>query len=88
MDSLETMGTYSTNGSGNGGEKNFLPSLNMRGKWFNAKRELSADDVVLVIEHSRNIPGSDNLIRVVKIRVGNSEYIRPAHRLCPLEHDI
>ena len=30
--------------------KEFLPSLNVRGKWFNPKRELKAGDVVLSVK--------------------------------------
>lgn len=79
--------------------KEFLPSLNVRGKWFNPKRELAVDDVVLVVEPNAKrgewplgrvldiYRGADNLIRVVKVRVGNNEYTRPVHRLCPLEQD-
>jgi hypothetical protein len=32
-------------------------------------------------------PGKDGLIRVVKVKVGESIYERPVHRLCPLESD-
>ena len=79
--------------------KEFLPSLNVRGKWFNPKRELTAGDVVLLVEPNakrgewplgrviETYRGGDGLIRVVKIRVGDNEYIRPVHRLCPLERD-
>ena len=74
--------------------KESLPSLNVRGKWFNPKRELTAGDVVLLVEPNAKWPlgrvvetyrGDDDLIRVVKIRVGDTEYVQPVHRLCPLE---
>ena len=77
--------------------KEFLPSLNVRGKWFNPKRELTAGDVVLLVEPNakrgewplgrvvETYRGDDDLIRVVKIKVGDTDYIRPVHRLCPLE---
>jgi hypothetical protein len=32
-------------------------------------------------------PGKDGLIRVAKVKVGESIYERPVHRLCPLESD-
>ena len=32
-------------------------------------------------------PGKDRLIRVVKVKVGESIYEHPVHRLCPLESD-
>ena len=77
--------------------KEFLPSLNVRGKWFNPKRELTAGDVVLLVQPNakrgewplgrvvETCRGDDDLIRVVKIKVGDTDYIRPVHRLCPLE---
>lgn len=66
-------------------------------KWFNPKRELTAGDVVFLVEPKakrgesplgqvvETYRGDDDLIRVVKIRVGDTEYVRPEHRLCPLE---
>ena len=77
--------------------KEFLPSLNVRGKWFNPKRELTAGNVVVLVEPNakrgewplgrvvETYRGDDDLIRVVKIKVGDTDYIRPVHRLCPLE---
>ena len=77
--------------------KEFLPSLNVRGKWFNPKQELTTGDVVLLVEPNakrsewplgrvvETYRGDDKLIRVVKIRVGDTEYVKPVHRLCPLE---
>ena len=66
---------------------------------FNPKRELTAGDVVLLVEPNakrgewplgrviETYRGGDGLIRVVKIRVGDNEYIRPVHRSYPLERD-
>ena len=77
--------------------KEFLPSLNVRGKWFHPKRNLVVGDVVMVIEPNAKrggwlfgrvlevYSGADNLVRVVKVHVGQQEYTRPVHRLCPLE---
>lgn len=31
-------------------------------------------------------PGDDGLVRVVKVKAKNKEYLRPVHRLCPLEY--
>ena len=31
-------------------------------------------------------PGDDGLVRVVKVKAKHNEYLRPAHRLCPLEY--
>jgi hypothetical protein len=77
--------------------KEFIPSLNVRRKWFNPKRELAAGDVVILFEPNakrgewplgrvmETYRGADDLIRVVKVRVGDHKYIQPVHRLCPLE---
>lgn len=77
--------------------KEFLPSLNVRGKWFQPKRELTEGDVVLLVEPNAKrgewplgrivevYRGADKLIRVVKVQVGKTTFIRPVHRLCPLE---
>ena len=31
-------------------------------------------------------PGSDGLVRTVKLKSGDKEYFRTVHRLCPLEY--
>lgn len=31
-------------------------------------------------------PGADGLVRVVKVKAKDKEYLRPVHRLCPLEY--
>lgn len=31
-------------------------------------------------------PGDDGLVRVVKVKAKNKEYLLPVHRLCPLEY--
>ena len=33
-------------------------------------------------------PGKDGHVRVVKVTIGNKEFVRPISRLCPLESDI
>ncbi len=77
--------------------KEFLPSLNKRGKWFHPQRNLKEGDVVLVVDTKAKrgewplgriievYPGKDGLVRVVKVKVGEHVYTRPVHRLCPLE---
>ena len=76
----------------------FLPSLNVRKKWFHARHSLKAGDVVLIVEPNASrgewplgrvieaYPGDDGLVRVVKVKTKNKEYLRPVHRLCPLEY--
>ena len=78
--------------------KEFLPSLNVRKKWFHPRHNLKEGDVVLIVEPNASrrewplgrvieaYPGDDGLVRVVKVKVKNKEYLRPVHRLCPLEY--
>ena len=79
--------------------KEFLPTLNKRGKWHRPQRNMKEGDVVLLIDPKARRgewplgritqvhPGKDGLVRVVKVKVGKSIYERPVHRLCPLEID-
>ena len=67
-------------------------------QWFQGRRNLQKGDVVLVIEPhatrrewllgriTETYPGADGLVRVVKVRYGGREYLRPISRLCPLEY--
>jgi len=78
--------------------REFLPSLNVRKKWFHPHRNLSEGDVVLMVEPNASrgdwplarvkevFPGADGLVRVVKVVARGKEYLRPVHRLCPLEY--
>ena len=68
--------------------KEFLPSLNVRKKWFHPRHNLKEGDVVLIVEPNasrREWPlghvieaylGDDGLVRVVKVKVKNKEYLR------------
>ena len=79
-------------------QRELLPTLNSRKKWFQERRNLQKGDVVLVIEPhasrrewplgriTETYPGADGLVRVVKVRYGGREYLRPISRLCPLEY--
>jgi hypothetical protein len=79
--------------------KEFLPSPNIRNKWFHQKRNFKVGDVVLVVEANAKCgdwplgritevrPGADGLVRVVNVKVGKTTYKQPVHRLCPLEID-
>jgi hypothetical protein len=78
--------------------KEFLPSLNVRKKWFHPHHNLKPGDVVLIAEPKASrgdwplgrileaYPGSDGLVRTVKLKSRDKEYFRPIHRLCPLEY--
>lgn len=71
-----------------GWRKEFLPSLRVRKKWFNPRHNLpnaSRGEWSLgrVIQA---YPGDDGLVKVVKVKAKNKQYLRPVHHLCPLEY--
>lgn len=78
--------------------KEFLPSLNVRNKWFHLRHNLKEGDVVLIAEPNARrgewplsrvmeaYPGNDGLVRAVRVKAKNKEYLRPVHHLCPLEY--
>ena len=75
---------------------NFLPNLQVRGKWCKDRRNVSPGDIVLVIDskasRSRRIlakvietyEGTDGKVRSVKIFTSNGVYDRPITKLCLL----
>ena len=79
--------------------KTYLPPLIGRRKWRTKERNFQSGDRILVADP--NIPrgqwkigrvteaiaGADGLVRVVKVRVDNAEYLRPIHRICLLEEN-
>ena len=76
--------------------KEFLPSLNVRKKWFHPSHNLKEGNIVLIVEPNARrgewslrrvieaYPGADGLVRLVKVKTKDKEYLRPVHRLCPL----
>lgn len=77
--------------------REYLTRLQSRPKWFAAQRNLEKDMVVLLKED--NLPplkwalarilevvpsGSDNKVRLVKIRTKEGEFMRPITKICPL----
>jgi hypothetical protein len=78
--------------------KEFLPALNNRKKWFGPVHNLKKDDVVIIVDPNARrsewplgritevFPGKDGLVRVVRVKTKDGEYLRPVHRLCPLEY--
>ena len=78
--------------------RELIPTLNTRKKWFHPKHNLKEGDVVIVAEPKASrgqwplgrvtqvYPGQDGPVRVVQVRVKDKEYVRPVHRLCPLEY--
>ena len=77
--------------------KEYLLALNTRNKWVEEKRNIAPDDVVLLVdpgnprEHwplgriQEVFPGPDGKVRVVGVRTGGKDYVRPITKLCPLE---
>ena len=75
-----------------------MPQINTRKKWFHPKHNLKSGDVVLIVEPDAKrgewplarmveaYPGKDGLVRVVKVKSKDKEYILPVHRICPLEY--
>ena len=78
--------------------REFLPTLNVRRKWFHPRHNLKEGDVVLIAESKAKrgewplgrvmevYPGDDGLVRVVRVKSKNKEFLRPVHCLCPLEY--
>ena len=76
--------------------KEYLSALNTRNKWVEEKRNNSPDDVVLVVDPGNPrghwplgriqevFPGPDGKVRVVRVRTGGKDYVRPITKLCPL----
>ena len=77
--------------------REYLPSLQERGKWNQPQRNLRVNDLVLIADDNvpRNTwpmarvvdvyPGADGLVRTVDVRAKNSVYRRPAAKICLLE---
>ena len=78
--------------------KELLPSLNNRKKWFSPTRNMAVGDIVLLVDPNAHrcewplgrivevYPSKDDLVRVVKVQSKGKEYLRPIHRLCPLDY--
>ena len=77
--------------------REWLPSLNSRKKWTRKTKNFVVGDIVLLVTPNsprshwplgRIIevhPGSDGLVRVVKVKCKQQELIRSVTRLCLLE---
>jgi hypothetical protein len=77
--------------------REYITSIGARSKWFEKKENFKEGDIVLVIdpEASRRdwkigrivdvYPGSDGLVRVVDVKVGDSTYRRSISRIAQLE---
>ena len=71
----------------------FAPNLQLRNKWFKKRENVAKGDLVLVIDKDRQrsqwcmgmvtevYPGTDGLVRSVKLRTATGEYDRPITKL-------
>ena len=74
--------------------KYFAPNRLLRSKWHEKKENVEVGDLVLEIDANRKrakwqmalvegvFPGSDDLVRKVKIRTSKGTYERPIAKLC------
>lgn len=79
--------------------KEWLPSISSTRKWKNATADLKVGEVVLVMssDHQRGhwklgrnrevFPGVDGHVRVVRVMIGENEYLRSINNLVQLECD-
>ena len=77
----------------------YLPKLQERQKWFQTRRNIEVDDLVIIKETGlvRNkwplgritevFPGRDGRIRSARIRTATGEFHRPISQICLLEGD-
>ena len=77
--------------------KEYLPTLQLRQKWLETKRNLQTNDVVLVMDDSlprnswplgrvvKTFPGKDGLVRSVEVKTATNVLVRPIDKLCLLE---
>ena len=77
--------------------KEYLSTLHTRNKWVEEKHNIVPGDVVLMVDPNNPrghwplgriqevFPGPDEKVRVVHVRTGGKDYVRPITKLCPLE---
>jgi hypothetical protein len=77
--------------------KEYLPTLNTRSKWVEITKDLKTDDIVLVLDSNlprgrwplgrilETFPGKDGHNRVAKVQCGEKTFVRPIHKLVPLD---
>lgn len=80
--------------------REYLPALQVRGKWHRALPNLKPNALVLLMDDSAPrgywslgrvlevYPGSDGMVRTAKVKTKDSVYIRPIQKLCLLENDL
>ena len=80
--------------------KEYLPMLQVRRKWLSVKPNLKPNDLVLLVDNNlprgrwnlgrivETYPGSDGLVRTVKVKTKSGEFVRPIQKLCLLEDNL
>lgn len=73
--------------------RDYLQSLQSRGKWTKEKANVSVGDLVLITSKKtvptqwplgrilQTFPGADGLVRVVQVRTSEGSFRRPVHKL-------
>ena len=80
--------------------KEYLPTLQTRGKWRKVVTNLKPNALVLLVDDNsprgrwnlgrvlETYAGPDGLVRVVKVKTKDAVYMRPIQKLCLLENDM
>ena len=80
--------------------REYLPTLQIRGKWRKALPNLKRNALVLLVDDNvprghwnlgrvlEVYPGPDGMVRTVKVKTKDSVFIRPIQKLCLLENDF
>ncbi len=80
--------------------KKYLPTIQLRNKWLDSKRNLCMGDVVLIVDDQQprsywslgrvleTFQSSDGHIRTVKVATRESTFVRPVHKLCLVESAV
>ena len=77
--------------------REYLPTLQLRQKWLETKKNVQTDDIVLVMDENlprnnwplgrivKTFPGKDGLVRSVEVKTAVNTLVRPIDKLCLLE---
>ena len=80
--------------------KEYIPTLQQRGKWRRVLPNIKPDALVLLVNDNtprghwnlgrvlETYPGADGLVRTVKVKTKDAVYVRPIQKLCLLENDV
>jgi hypothetical protein len=80
--------------------KEYLPTLQIRQKWTQPRRNLKVNDLVLMVDESAPrgqwplgrvvevYADTTGFVRSAKVRTASSSYVRPITKLCFLESDV